>query len=239
MIFFVSGTTASDIQRFGLRPTEERILQALNLEASQLNVASLFEPFPENVEEPIVIFGGSPSSVLTENEWQAGAEEFARRMVAEGKYVLGICFGMQLLAKALGGTVSQAPCPSHGIVGVEFDHSSQDPLLKNLPEKAFMSAYHYDCVLDLPSNEFARTLARNRHHKQQMVRMAERVWGVQFHPEMNEKDIKNLISFYPPNQAPKWESEELDELGSLLMQNFFEHACTTTENTLQKKSANS
>lgn len=222
MILFLSGLSDKDAERFGIAKSEDRIRSALNVPKNTFRTLHLFDQLPETVPEKVIIVGGSPRSILEDCEQREAAEAFMKRMVDQGKYVLGICYGMQLLSKALGGRVAKAPNPAHGIVKMDFHHQSEDPLLKGLPEEAYFSTYHNDAVIDLPEN--AKVLASNGHHKNQMVRLGDRVWGVQFHPEIDGPTIEAMIERVPPKTAPKWEAKGCPNIfGQKLLGNFLEY----------------
>lgn len=73
--------------------------------------------------------------------------------------LLGVCFGHQMLAHALGGHVGENPNgPMFGPVAIERQASAQDdPLFGVLPDATTMSVFHYQSVLRMP--EGARLMA--------------------------------------------------------------------------------
>jgi GMP synthase (glutamine-hydrolysing) len=125
-----------------------------------------------------IVLSGGPASVLDPD-----APGFDPALLDLGKPVLGICYGLQLLAHRLGGVVEPADDREYGraLLKVERD----DPLLADLPGGAehvvWMS--HGDRVLRLPP-DFA-VLATSESSPFAAVRHAERpIWGLQFHPEV-------------------------------------------------------
>jgi GMP synthase (glutamine-hydrolysing) len=125
-----------------------------------------------------IILSGGPSSVLDED-----APDLDPGLVELGCPVLGICYGLQILAHRLGGLVEMADDREYGraLLKVERD----DRLLANLPGGAehvvWMS--HGDRVLRLPPGY--EVLGTSESSPFAVVRDTNRpVWGVQFHPEV-------------------------------------------------------
>jgi GMP synthase (glutamine-hydrolysing) len=105
-------------------------------------------------------------------EWIAPEAAFVDRTIAARVPVLGICFGAQLLAHVLGGSVAPTGHPEQGFTSIDSD----DPLL--VPTGPWMQM-HNDCFTVPPQG---RELARNRSGSQAFT--AGPNLGVQFHPEI-------------------------------------------------------
>ncbi len=125
-----------------------------------------------------IILSGGPSSVL-----DAGAPDLDPGLLELGVPVLGICYGLQILAHRTGGLVERAEDREYGraLLKVERD----DPLFADLPggveRVVWMS--HGDRVLRLPEGYVV--LAASESSPFAAVRHAKRpIWGVQFHPEV-------------------------------------------------------
>jgi GMP synthase (glutamine-hydrolysing) len=115
--------------------------------------------------------------------------ELLRQAVAKNLPVLGICFGHQLLAHALGGRVG--PNPSGREIGtLPIEIVADDPLLGNVGAMR-VQATHVDSVLDLPVG--STVLARSRLEPHAALRFADQAWGVQFHPEFSPEMLRLLI----------------------------------------------
>jgi GMP synthase (glutamine-hydrolysing) len=129
-----------------------------------------------------IVLSGGPSSVFDE-----GAPHFDPAILDIGCPVLGICYGLQLLAHHLGGLVEAADDREYGRALLKIERD--DPLFANLEggveRVAWMS--HGDRVLRLP--EGFETLATSDGSPFAAVRDRERpLWGVQFHPEVVHTD---------------------------------------------------
>lgn len=91
-----------------------------------------------------LIISGGPRSVLEED-----APTIPDAVLHSGIPLLGICYGMQLLAHRLGGTVMQAPLAEYGPAEVHI-LDSETPLLKGMPERMPVWMSHWDSVTSLP-----------------------------------------------------------------------------------------
>src|SRR5690606_32575674 len=127
-----------------------------------------------------VVLSGSSAHVQDREPWMLRAEASLRQLVAQGVPVLGICFGHQLLAQALGGEVQANP-RGREISTVSIDRLGTAPLLDGLDARFAANACHSDTVIRLPPD--AVVLGRNEADAHQIVRFAPRAYGVQFHPE--------------------------------------------------------
>ncbi len=121
----------------------------------------------------IVSLGSEASAYDDEVPWLAAELALLRGAIAAGVPVLGICFGSQLLARALGAQVSRAAEPEIGWLTVR----SRDPGL--IPPGPWFQ-WHFDTFAAPPG---AALLATSDCGPQAFVR--DRCLGVQFHPEVD------------------------------------------------------
>jgi GMP synthase (glutamine-hydrolysing) len=129
-----------------------------------------------------IILSGGPASVH-----EAGAPDLDPGIVDLGVPLLGICYGLQLLAARLGGRVETSNEREFGPAMLE--HDSDDPLFEDLPgdtrRKVWMS--HGDKVLALPPG--FEVIGTSDSSPNAAVRWRERnIWGVQFHPEVHHSE---------------------------------------------------
>ncbi|MGI9591938.1 MAG: glutamine-hydrolyzing GMP synthase [Myxococcota bacterium] len=126
-----------------------------------------------------IILSGGPSSVLAE-----GAPGLDPALIELGKPVLGICYGLQLLAHRLGGVVEKAEEREYGRAILKIDEPD-DPLFRDLDGGAERVVWmsHGDRVLRLPDGWVV--LGTSESSPFCAVRHRDRpIWGVQFHPEV-------------------------------------------------------
>ena len=136
-----------------------------------------------------IILSGGPSSVYQEDAPQSPAEIFDLDIP-----VLGICYGMQLMALQLGGRVAGSSEREYGYASLMIDDNSD--LLKGLSsgEQAWMS--HTDRIEQLPEG-FQRIAHTNNSPTAAMKNERKALYGVQFHPEVvhTPKGIQILSNF--------------------------------------------
>jgi GMP synthase-like glutamine amidotransferase len=131
--------------------------------------------FPDPLDYDVIVPMGAPWSVYDEatiGVWVLEEIGLLRRAHDAGVPILGICFGGQALATALGGTVERAPEAEIGWYAVETD----DP---GLLEEGPWFQWHHDRWTTPPG---ARAIARTPRAPQAFV--LARSMGVQFHPEL-------------------------------------------------------
>jgi GMP synthase (glutamine-hydrolysing) len=161
--------------------------RGLGLQQHDVDVvrAHLGETPPQAAGYAGAIVTGSPAMVSERLPWSEATAAWLRDAVAGGLPILGVCYGHQLLAHALGGRVDyHASGREIGTVGIErLPAADDDALLGALPMQFPAHASHQQSVLELPSG--AVTLARSAHDPHHAVRYAPRVWGLQFHPEFS------------------------------------------------------
>ena len=116
------------------------------------------------------IVTGSHSMVTEERTWSLGLEKYIRKIASKNIPLLGICYGHQLIAKALGGKSDfNKKGKEIGMVKIKrLSDSCNDPLLVGFPKKFNAFEAHYQTVVKLPPN--AKVLTNNYNEKHQMVR---------------------------------------------------------------------
>jgi GMP synthase (glutamine-hydrolysing) len=147
-------------------------------------------PLPTPNEVLGIIVTGSPARVGTRDPWMLRIEQRLREFTAAGTPVFGICFGHQLLGNALGGKAE--PNPNGREIGTPtLELLKHDELLDGLEGEPAVIMTHLDSVTVLPPG--AVTLARTALEPNAAIRFAPKVWGVQFHPEMNAAIVGDYI----------------------------------------------
>jgi GMP synthase (glutamine-hydrolysing) len=151
-------------------------------------------PPPQKVSA--VVITGSGAMVTEKAPWMVHAAAWLREAVAAGVPVLGICFGHQLLADALGGEVADNPGGVEvGTVTIRLsDAARQDPLFAGMPRAFAAQVSHRQSVLRLPPG--ARLLAASEREPHQAFAVGRCAWGVQFHPEFDAKIVRRFIDHY-------------------------------------------
>ncbi|WP_076594063.1 glutamine amidotransferase [Herminiimonas arsenitoxidans] len=167
-----------------------------------------------------VVVTGSDSMVTDRAAWSEDVAAWLAQLVKHNTPVLGICFGHQLLAHALGGEVGFHPQGLElGSVDIQKTPSAaSDILFKDLPMKFAAQEAHRQCVQKLPPN--AVLLASNEFELHQAYRVGAYAWGVQFHPEFNreiaQRYIQRLATSLSKDAALMPQAVESTEAASLL-----------------------
>jgi GMP synthase (glutamine-hydrolysing) len=135
---------------------------------------------------------GSAAMVTQRHDWSERTAQWLEDAVRRDVPLLGVCYGHQLLAHALGGRVGDNP-RGREIGTVRIDclvSAATDPLLAAAGVFS-AQATHLQTVVELPRN--ATVLARSSHDDHQAVRYAKRAWGLQFHPEFSVAAMRGYV----------------------------------------------
>jgi GMP synthase (glutamine-hydrolysing) len=139
----------------------------------------------------VLVFGGAMHADHEDHHpWLRNENFFLQRLLDLGIPTLGICLGVQLLAKAAHSWVGPASAAEIGWYEVELtDEGREDPLLGGLPPSFEAFQWHsYTYGLPAGAEELARSATCT-----QAFRLGELVWGVQFHPEVKFEQIEQWI----------------------------------------------
>lgn len=154
-----------------------------------------------------IILSGGPDSVYDEDSPQCDPEIFNL-----GIPILGVCYGMQLMAKQLGGKVERADRGEYGKAELQIDDPTD--LLTNVDTGTTMWMSHGDSVIDLPTGFEILAHTANTpcaaiadHHR--------KLYGVQFHPEVVHSKggmamIRNFV-YHICQCEPSWTTEAFIE----------------------------
>ncbi len=151
-------------------------------------LADAGDPVPESLPDDVdglVVLGGEMAAWEDERApWLPAERRLVARTVAEGRPVLGVCLGGQVMTLALGGVVDRAPVAEVGVFEMRLtEAAASDPLFSRVPEGAPVAEYHRDAMLVEP--EGAVRLASTPDCPVQAYRVGDSAWAVQFHPEVD------------------------------------------------------
>lgn len=169
-------------------------------------------PAPSSVAAAIL--SGSWAMVTDHAEWSERTAAWIRSAVEQDLPLLGVCYGHQLMAYALGGQVGDNPRGwERGLQQLTtVDGDRHDPLLGALPTHFSAWLSHRQSVLQPPPG--AQVLAVSTLDDCQIIRYSPQAISVQFHPEFTgsimtacmenaqrEREVSSLMS----HQAePTW-----------------------------------
>lgn len=133
-----------------------------------------------------IIVTGSHAMVTDEEAWSERTGRWLADAVHKEVPLLAICYGHQLLAKALGGVSDYHPNGMEiGTVDITLSNETKDdPLFCDMPKSFKAHTIHSQTVVTLPKG--AIRLASNAHDQNHAFRVGKNAWGVQFHPEFDQ-----------------------------------------------------
>lgn len=147
-----------------------------------------------------LLIGGSPASVNDENHWIERLSELIRKAFDDGVPMMGVCFGHQAIAQALGGKVG--PNPGSFVLGTtETRLIAPAPWVSDGEDRITLASAHGEQVTALPSG--AEVLGESAGCKVAAYRIGSRVFATQHHPEMTPGFLAALIEEFAPDFPPE------------------------------------
>ena len=146
-------------------------------------------PRPLDDYDAVIVFGGSMHADQDHHHpWLREENEFIRGLLDRGMPLLGVCLGIQLIAKADGSAVYPlADGPEIGWLPVELaEAAADDPVFGGLPREFDAFGWHY-YTYDVPRR--AEALARSLRCNQ-AYRLGDTAWGIQFHAEVTLDTVR-------------------------------------------------
>ncbi len=130
-----------------------------------------------------IILSGGPASV-----YEPGAPKLPDWVLASGLPVLGICYGMQLLAEALGGKVASANDREFGVATIHV--SRPGGIFTDLPDELDVLMSHGDRIEALPDGFVSLAQSPNSPYA---AMSRDAIIGLQFHPEVAHTPLGGTI----------------------------------------------
>lgn len=138
----------------------------------------------------MIVMGGRFDSW---EERYAPLHHFIRDFVNSGKGYLGVCLGAQMLAIAMGGRVEFGERPEVGHMSVSrTDISADEPILNGFDTTIPVFQWHQDKIVALPDG--AQNLLSSDIAANQLIKINDKVYGMQFHWDINEKILSELCA---------------------------------------------
>lgn len=150
-----------------------------------------------------IILSGGPMSVNDD-----GAPSISKEIFQLGIPILGICYGLQLMSKLLGGKVEPAVDREYGKAQLEI--LDDDFLLMGVKDGSIIWMSHGDFVTEFPEG-FHLTAKTENSPLCAISNPEKKIYGVQFHPEVTHteygKTILNNFVFEICKCTPDWTSQ--------------------------------
>ncbi|MGY0505712.1 glutamine amidotransferase [Luteimonas sp. e5] len=189
-----TGTPVAPMRRHGSFAHWIRVAAGLAEDDTRVVDAEAGAALPSPRGHAGIIVTGSAAMVSDRLPWSETAADWLRAAVDARLPVFGICYGHQLLAHALGGTVGDNPRGREmGTVQVQcLPPAAHDPLFAGAPQTFKAQSTHEQIVLEPPPG--AQVLARTDVDDCAAFRSGDRAWGVQFHPEFSARHMRGYIA---------------------------------------------
>ena len=147
--------------------------------------------FPDSVADfDAYLCSGSRASVYDDHEWVHRLKAFVAAVHAAGKRFVGICFGHQMLAEALGGKV--LPAATGWCVGAHaFEITTREPWMEPFASPVFLPMLCQDQIQKLPAGSVV--LASAAGCAVGIFRVGETMLGIQAHPEFAKEYLLAVL----------------------------------------------
>lgn len=151
------------------------------------------DPSPDTaaIDFLVILGGGMNIYEHRDHAWLAPEKAVIAEVIGQGKLVLGVCLGAQLIADVMGGKVYQNPEFEIGWFPIRIlETVRQHPLLAHFP-KEFTALHWHGDTFDLPPG--ATLLASTDACPNQAFLCQENVVGLQFHIEVRPEDVRFFV----------------------------------------------
>lgn len=150
-------------------------------------------PLPDVKDFDGIIVGGGASNITDNGPWLEPVCQLVNQALKERRKLLGICLGHQILGHVAGAAVGPINAGwKFGRANVTLAaDASTDPLLGDLPQRFEVNLTHRQGLLDCPTGIKAMGMAD--HDPQQVIRVGDRAWGVQYHPEFTQAYMRAVL----------------------------------------------
>ena len=139
------------------------------------------------------IITGSPRSVYEEDDWMLELENDIKMAEKNNIFILGICFGHQIIAKSFGGKVELNPKGWElGSYSINLtSEGKKSPLFNNFKDNDIVYESHQDYVSLLPTNAIPLAYSDKCI---QSFQISNFIFSVQFHPEFSLEIMKKYVA---------------------------------------------
>ncbi len=163
--------------------------------------------FPDLSAIDILIVLGGYMNVDEEDTfpWLKPEKQFIKQAIDSGKKVIGICLGSQLISAALGSKVYPAEEKEIGFHPIQLNNNALSMSLFSHFKNPYTVFHWHGDTFDLPKS--AQLIASSEACKNQAYVLGDTVLALQFHFEMNESVIEDMLHY---------DGQELEEIGKYI-----------------------
>lgn len=194
----------TDVLRPALKPTYHSYGRMFTALLNQVDFSGDIEVFPvidgkypESIDDfDAYLITGSQHDAFADDDWIVQLRAYCKTLFEAGKPIIGICFGHQLLAHALGGEAGRADRGwGLGVMTYDFDDKARAALpdFVDQAEPVSLLISHRDQVLTLPPG--AETLLTNDFCRYAAYHIPDRVLCFQGHPEFTKDYTQSLLKY--------------------------------------------
>jgi GMP synthase (glutamine-hydrolysing) len=178
----------------------ERLLGLAGREFDFAAYSVLRGQMPESIDDcDGWLITGSRYGVYEALDWMLELQDFIRELAAAERPLIGVCFGHQIIAEALGGKVVKSELGWK--VGVQrYDLEKRYDWMGEPPASVAMHAYHQDQVLDCPSS--AEVFLSSAGCPLAGLSYGDSIISVQAHPEIEESYERDLLEMFAGRAIP-------------------------------------
>jgi GMP synthase-like glutamine amidotransferase len=156
---------------------------------------------PQHTDEcDAYLISGARAGAYDGDAWIAALEVFIRALAASERPLVGVCFGHQVIAQALGGKVEKSP-RGWGIGVNTYEADQPAPWMNPALPQFTVPVCHQDQVVQLPAG--ARRLAHSDQCENFLLQFNDTMMGIQGHPEFTRAYVGVLIDLRANLLAPE------------------------------------
>lgn len=211
ILIIKTGSTFNDLIPL-IGDFEDWIIKGLVIDTEMAHIIDVRKnkKIPDIQQFSGVVITGSHSMVTSREKWILKLSEWIKLNHNKQIPILGICFGHQIIAFSLGGDVDyHSKGAELGVVEINLNTNAKNDLLFSCLQRKFIGyAAHSQTVTKLPTN--AKVLAFNSFENHHAFRVGEYTWGIQFHPEFNNRIIEEYKERLKDSVHDKNSQESID-----------------------------
>jgi GMP synthase (glutamine-hydrolysing) len=173
---------------------------------------------PETLEAyDRIVVSGSKTRISEKAPWVEKELDFIRRALDLNKPYLGVCYGHQMLARAVTGEQAVGIARLGEVGWTKIEVTADSKLFEGLPREFYSYSSHYDEVKEVPRG--FRNLAHSQACGVQAMQLGDRpVYGIQFHPEKIRPEPQKTLN------ASRQKTLYDPKVGERIFGNFFSTA---------------